>query len=151
MSYDNREDALLELFERIKANYIDLGLVSFKRTPTVPIDDEDMPCLFMMEGTDNIIEHSSKNNSGYPVRRALEVTLELVTAKSFDIKAAVKDLRRVVFTERGTDPAVFNAKLVPKGRVGFIQENRTDGPTGYGLPNILGMSLVLDLVYTDNL
>ena len=147
---DNREDSLLELYERIKVNREDLGLASFKRTPTVPIADTNMPCVVMLEGTDNIVAHSSKNSAGYPVRRALEVTLELITTKDTNIKTMLKDLRRIAFTERGTDPPAYSARLVPKERTGFIQESRTEGPTGYGLPNVLGMSLVLDLVYTDD-
>ncbi len=147
---DNREDALLELYERIKVNRVDLGLVSFKRTPTNPISDSDMPCVIMLEGVDNIIEHGTRNNSGYPVRRALEVTLELITTKDTAIKTTLRSLRKAVFTERGTDPPVYSARLVPNTRTGFISESRTEGPTGYGLPNVLGMSLVLDLVYTDD-
>ena len=148
---DNREDSLLELYERIKANRVDLGLNSFKRTPTNPIDSDEMSCVIMMEGIDNVIGHSSRNNSGYPVRRLLEVTLEIITAENHtDTKALLRNLRRVVFTERDTDPPIYNAKLLPNNRTGFIQENRTEGPTGYGLPGVLGMSLVLDLVYTDD-
>jgi hypothetical protein len=147
---DNREDSLLELYERIKANRTDLGLVSFKRTPTVPVDESEMPCLIMLEGTDSIIAHSSKNSSGYPVRRVLKVTLELIVTKDVAVKTLLKNLRRIVFTERGTDPPIYNARLLPSTRTGFIQETSTEGPTGYGLPNVLGMSLVLDLVYTDD-
>ena len=148
---NNREDSLLELYERIKDNRISLGLTSFKRTPTNPIQDSDMPCVIMLEGIDNIIEHSKRSNSGYPVKRALEVTLEIITSKSTDIKSLLRNLRKVVFTERGTDPPVYNARLISAERTGFIQEDRTEGPTGYGLPNILGMSLVLNLVYTDTM
>jgi len=150
MSYDNREDSLTELYERIKANRTELGLASFKQTPTEPIKDDDLPCVVMIEGVDNVIVHSSKNNAGYPVRRVLEVTLELITTKDTEIKTLLRDLRRIVFTERNTDPPVYNARLLPSGRTGSIQESRTEGPTGYGLPDILGMSLVLDLVYTDD-
>lgn len=148
---DNREDSLSELFERIKLNRVDLGLKTFKKTPTRPIGEEDLPCILQLEGTDSIINHSSKNNSGYPVKRVLEVTLEIITTKDTDIKETLRNLRRIVFTERGTDPPVYNSRLVPDNRTGFISENRTEGPTGYGLPNVLGMSLVLDLVYTDDI
>jgi hypothetical protein len=148
---NNREDGLLEIYERIKSNRTELGLTSFKRTPTEPINDKDMPCLIMLEGNDNIVTHSSKTNAGYPVRRALEVTLELITSKSTDIKAMLRNLRKVVFTERGSDPPFYNGRLCANDRTGFIQESRTEGPNGYGLPDVLGMRLVLDLVYTDEL
>ena len=148
---NNREDGLLEIYERIKSNRTELGLTSFKRTPTEPINDKDMPCLIMLEGNDNIVTHSSKTNAGYPVRRALEVTLELITSKSTDIKLMLRNLRKVVFTERGSDPPFYNGRLCANDRTGFIQESRTEGPNGYGLPDVLGMRLVLDLVYTDEL
>jgi len=147
---DNREDALLEIYERIKAKRTSLGLTSFKRTPTEPIVAKNMPCVFMLEGPDNIIEYSARDSMGYPVRRTLEITLELVTSNDVDIKSKLREIRRVVFAERNTDPPVYNPRLVPDGQVGFIQENRTEGPSGYGLQDVLGMSLVFDLVYTDN-
>ena len=148
---DNREDALLEIYERIKAKRTSLGLTSFKRTPTEPIVAKDMPCVFMLEGPDNIIEYSARDSMGYPVRRTLEVTLELVTSKDVNIKTKLRDLRKAVFAERDTDPFVYNPRLVPKGQTGFIQENRTEGPSGYGLQDIIGMSIVFDLIYTDEI
>jgi len=148
---NNREDALQEIYERIKVKRISLGLTSFKRTPTEPIVEKDMPCVFMLEGPDNIIEYSSRGNMGYPVRRTLEVTLELVTNSNIDIKSKLRDLRKAVFAERDIDPPVYNPRLVDVGQTGFISENRTEGPSGYGLQDILGMSLVLDLVYTDDI
>jgi len=141
----NRENGLLEIYERIKANRSGIGVLSFKRTPTAPIQEEDMPCIFMLEGTDNIIKHSSRGNTGYPVKRALEVTLEIVTNKEADIKTIYRKLRQYVFTSRVSGK--FDSRVANNS---FIHESRTDGPTGYGLPDILGMSLILDLVYVDN-
>ena len=149
MSEDNREDSLLEIYERIKVNKDLLGLVSFRRTPTEPVDAVNMPCVFMLEGADSIIEYSSRSSVGYPVRRTLEVTLELITTKDVDIKSKLRALRRAVFAERDSDPVAYNPRLLPKGRTGVINESRTEGPTGYGLQDVLGMNLVLDLVYTD--
>jgi hypothetical protein len=147
---NTREEALLEIYERIKEKRVSLGLTSFKRTPSKPIDDSQMPCVFMLEGIDRVIDYSSRNSVGYPLKRSLEVTLELVVKSSVDIKDKLRELRRVIFTERGTIPGVLNPKLVPEGKVGFIQENRTEGPTGYGIDDILGMDLVLDLIYIDD-
>lgn len=148
---NNREDALIEIYNRIKDKRLDLGLVSFKRTPTEPIDEPDLPCVFMLEGIDKIIDYSSRSNIGYPVKRSLEITIELVTTKSVDIKTKMRELRKIIFAERETDPFIYNPRLLPEGRVGFIQESRTEGPTGYGLKDILGMNLVLDLVYSDDI
>ena len=142
----NRENGLLEIYERIKAKRIELGLTSFKRTPTNPIKEPDMPCVFMMEGIDNIVKHSSRGNTGYPCTRALEVELEIVVNKSVDIMALYRQLRSVVFTSRDGS-GMKNARLSDGTS---IRENRTEGPTGYGLPDVKGMSLFLDMIYTDN-
>lgn len=142
----NRDKGLDEIYERIKANRITLGIKTFKRTPTTPVQNEDLPCIFMIEGVDNILEHSPRSKTGYPCKRALEVRLELVTDSSINIKQLYFDLRRIVFTQRDSNPVVFNPVIADNT---FINENRTEGPTGYGLPDILSMSLVLDLVYND--
>jgi hypothetical protein len=99
----------------------------------------------MSEGRDNIIEHSKRNKTGYPARRVLEVDLTLIVAKGTDIKTLYNQVRKVVFTERvnGTINPILAENI-------FINENRTEGPTGYGLPDVVGMVLTLDLVYTDN-
>lgn len=142
----NREDGLTEIYERLKANRIALGLTTFKRNPTSPATELDLPCILMAEGTDMVIEHSKRNKTGYPARRVLEVALEIIASKEVDIKQLFQDVRRVVFTERGSDPVKFTPVVAENT---FINENRTEGPTGYGLPDVIGMVLVLDLVYTD--
>jgi hypothetical protein len=143
----NREEALVQIYDRIKENRTILGLKSFKRTPTEPIIQADLPCIFMHEENDIIISHSARGGSGYPAKRVLEVVLELVVDKNTDIKLLYRNVRDVVFTVIGSDPKEYSAIVATNA---FINENRTEGPTGYGLPDILGMRLVLDLVYTDN-
>jgi len=145
----NRENALIEIYERIKENRDALGLKAFKRTPTAPIREEMLPCIFMSEDVDNIIEHSKRTKHGYPARRVLEVNLEIITSRGMDIKSLYNAVRRVVFTERGGDPntPIYNSVIAENT---FINENRTEGPTGYGLPDVIGMRLILDLVYTDD-
>lgn len=143
----NREDALVEIYNRIKSKRVSLGIKTFKRTPTEPIVQENLPCIFMLEELDTVITHSKRNATGYPARRVLEVVLELVTDKDTNIKTLYRDLRSTIFTVQDSDPPVYTPKLANES---FINENRTEGPTGYGLPDVLGMRLVLDLVYTDN-
>ncbi len=142
-----REAGLTEIYNRIKDNRTIIGVKSFKRTPTNPISESDMPCIFMLEGIDNIITPSTRNATGYPARRILEVIFELVTTEKTDIKTMYRAMRAAVFTQRGSDPVTFNPRLDENV---FIGENRTEGPIGYGLPDILAMRLILDLVYTDN-
>jgi len=143
----SREDALLEIYERIKADRTVLEVKTFKRTPTAPIQQADLPCIFMLEGIDKITKLSARGNTGYPAQRVLEVVIELVTTEKTDIKALYKLVRSTVFSVKGSNPKVYNSRLVDDA---FINENRTEGPIGYGLPDVLGMRLVLDLFYTDN-
>lgn len=143
----NRENALLEIYERLKENRISLGIATFKRIPTQPITEDDLPCIFMSEETDNVIEYSKRNKTGYPAKRVLEVGIEIIASREINIKQLYSDIRRVVFAKRGTDLTEFNPNLDSNT---FIHENRTEGPTGYGLPDVVGMRLVLDLVYIDN-
>lgn len=145
---ENRELGLLEIKERIKVARTALGLKTFKRTPTRPSQLGDLPCVFMLEGTDVIFKRASRGALGYPAHRSLEVIIELVVNKTVttDIKGLFKDLRKAVFTLRGSDPEEYTP-VVAKDT--FIQENRTEGPLGYGLPDIEVMRLVLDLIYID--
>lgn len=147
----NREDGLVEIYERIKARRSELNLITFKRTPTTPIRKEKLPCIFMSEDVDNVIEHSKRNKTGYPARRVLEVSLEIIVSKDVDIKQLYFDVRRAVFMDKEAvwaDNAPISFTPVLAKNI-FINENRTEGPTGYGLPDVIGMRLVLDLIYTD--
>lgn len=143
-----REDGLVEIYERIKEGRIALGIKTFRQTPTSPVREEDLPCVFMSEDVDNIVERSQRSPTGYPAKRVLEVIIEIVVDKSTNIKTLYAGLRRVIFMKRGTaDDPVYDPIVADPA---FINENRTEGPIGYGLPDVLGMRLVLDLVYTDN-
>ena len=144
---DNRETGLQVIFERIQAKRHALGLVSFKRTPTSPSEIEDLPCVFMIEGTDQIQKPSSRGHLGYPAQRLFEVTLELVVNKRVsNVRELAKALRKVVFTEKDSDPEVYSAIL---GDQMFLQEDRTEGPIGYGLPDIQVIRVVFDLKDLD--
>lgn len=147
-----REEGLLEIYERIKIRRINLGLNTFKRTPTVPVRQEMFPCIFMSEGVDNVIDHSKRNKTGYPAKRVLEVALEIIVSADADIKRLYFDVRKAVFMDKNAvweenKPSAFSP-IIAKNT--FINENRTEGPDGFGLPDAVGMRLVLDLIYTDN-
>jgi len=145
----NKENGLLEIYERIKADRILLGIKTFKRTPTSPVELPDLPCVFMLEDIDNIVKSSSRRHFGYPCQRAAEIPIELIVSKSVDIKTLFLNLRKTIFRDRSSTviEPIYNAIIANNV---FIQENRTEGPTGYGLPDIKAMRLVLDLVYTDD-
>jgi len=135
-----REEGLLELYKRVKDEREALGLMAFKRTPTMPINEDKLPCVFMIEGPDEITKYASRGQTGYPVDRVLEVTFELVSNRDLDIKTLY----------RGVRSAIFVGGIVVADKSTFIREIRTEGPTGYGLPDVTGMRLVLALRYTDD-
>ncbi len=145
----NRENGLIEIYERIKVRKDNLGLKSFKRIPTFPVRKDMLPCVFMHEGVDTILEHSKRNKIGYPAKRILEVTIEIISIRESDIKSLYSDVRKAVFLDKNSNwnnSLLFNSIITENT---FINENRTEGPIGYRLPDIIGMSLILDLVYTD--
>lgn len=141
----HRETALDELAQRITDAKDTLGLKGFRRTPTRPIDENYLPCIFMIEGNDQITEHSSRVSAGYPSKRVLEVIFEIVVHKSkTDIKQLYRDVRSVVLKSNE-----HRGNVLADGTA-FLLEIRTEGPTGYGLPDVSGMSLVLAMSYTDD-
>lgn len=145
---DKRELGLEEIFDRVKVKKDDLGVVAFHRTPTNPVNEDNMPCVIMHEGDDYIIKAASRNNHGYPATRLLEVILEVIV-KDGDARALTRQIRGVVFSEKNVTPQVINPHLIPGDKTTFIRESHTEGPSGYGLPGLLGMRLVLELIYID--
>lgn len=144
---DKRDQSLIELKERLRLRKDEIGIVSFKETPSGEISPDKLPCVLMEEGVDSIIEHSGRKKSGYPARRILEVSFEcIVNSKSVSPRNFCKDVRRCLFLEKGSDTQIN----INVAELSFIKENRMEGPFGYGLPNINGMKLILDLIYIDD-
>ena len=92
-----REDGLQTIYDRIYASRVTLGLQGFKRSPTKPIDEGFLPCIFMVEDIDEIIGYSARGSTGYPCKRMLEVVLEMITDRDTNIKQLYTDVRSVVF------------------------------------------------------
>ncbi len=132
-----RELALTEIYDRIAADRVTLGINSFKRAPATPLDPDKLPCVTMIEGVDEVIKVNSRGSSIYPARRVMQIVLELSTSSDTDIKTLYSSVRNTVL---GTSQVALNT---------FISELRTEGPAGYEIPNTQGMRLVLALVYTD--
>ena len=132
---EKRELGLVEIKARIAAKRVALGLATFKRTPTRPAQLGDLPCVFMLEGVDDIFKRASRNQFGYPLHRSLEVVIELVVNKTIttDIKNLFRDLRKSTFTIIDSDPVEYSPIVADNV---FIRESRTEGPIGYGLPDI---------------
>lgn len=134
-----REEAVIEIYNRLYAERESLGLKSIKRTPTKPIDEKYLPCIFISEGVDDIVQHSSRGNTWYPCKRVLEVTLEMVAGRDTDISKLYRDVRS----------ALFKGGIILADDNTFFVEVRTEGPTGYGLPDVIGIDLVVAVNYTD--
>ena len=133
-----REQGLQVLFERVKAARTTLGIKTFRRSPTAPVEEKDFLCVFMVEGVDRIMTPASRSISGYPARRELEVTFEFINTASFDIRGFYSRFRRVVLSDAILLEGVY------------VRETRAIGPQGYRTPNVSGMQLVLSLTYMDN-
>ncbi len=52
----NREAALVEIYNRIAADRVTLGINSCYRAPTPPLDPKKFPCISMLEGSDEVIK-----------------------------------------------------------------------------------------------
>jgi hypothetical protein len=135
---DNRELGLQVLFNRVKDNRLALGVKTFRRSPTTAVTEEELLCVFMLEGIDRIMKPNSRNWLGYPARRELEVGFELINVDTFDIRAFYSRFRAVVLSTPTLAPEVM------------VREIRAVGPTSYRTPNIIGMQMVLLMNYIDN-
>lgn len=144
---DSRELGLVEVYERIKAKRSEIGLLTFKRTPTKPLDPKNTPLCVMLEDEDNIIKRSSRGVSPYPAVRRLEVHLEIICNETtHQVKPMYSLLRKAVFTNRDAINPQIDFR-VAKGVT--VSESRSEGPYPYGVPNLIGMRLILNLEYTD--
>ena len=134
---EKREEGLVEIFNRIKDRRTELSLQQFRRTPTTTLDK--VPMCIMLEGIDEIIKKPTNKKLPYPCVRNVEVILELsVNEKTHDIRSLIPVLRNIVFKN--------GIEVAPQV---LIEELRTEGPFGYGVPDILGMRLILGMIYTD--
>lgn len=147
---DERDQALAEIKERLRSRKDLIGINYLKEVPSGELDPNKVPAVLIIEGSDSILKSSGRSSSGYPAKRVLEVTFEcIVNSKTISARTFCKEIRKAVFYDRyveGVEDRI-NTKIVDNV---FIAENKTEGPFGYGLPNINGMRLIIDLVYNDN-
>lgn len=142
---DLREAGIAELIARLKARKAELGIVKFIETPSGEVDPEKVPAVLLQEGIDQIDKYSNRGKSGYPAARILEVVFEcVVDSRVTSARTFCKNVRRALFLDKSED--VINVMLTSEV---FIRETMMEGPFGYGLPNINGIKLVLNLHYTD--
>ena len=146
------ELAKQEIFNRLKAAKDEIGLKSFKETPTEQGKVEEIPLCNMLYGLDTIEKRSSRSASptrkGAGDKRSCEVILELIAFKkdggSYPLYKAV---RKVVLAD------IFPVKDVNGNpdQETYMLEDRTEGPVGYGLPGVDAMIFVIKVMYTDEI
>lgn len=135
-----RKEILDVLIERIKQNRSTLHVKTLKHNPTSPFISTDLPGVFLYEGVDNILKYSSGTPLGYPVFRECEITLEIITDSRYDLLTMYRGVRSVV----------LNSDLPSLQKGSLLREKFSEGPTGYGVPDVLGMRLVMSLTYSDD-
>lgn len=134
---EKRELGLTVLYNRIKDAKDVLGIKTFRRTPSNPVKEADLLCIFMLEQIDRITKFSTRGYAGYPAFRNIEIVFEIISLDSFDIRAFYSDFREVVLS----DPVLIEGCIV--------RETKAAGPYSQGTPNILGMQLVCEMTYMD--
>lgn len=134
---------------RIAAVRANAGLKSFLYIPNERIKVENIPCVSMFFGVDKIIKRSSRTAS--PSRldskniRSAEIILEIVTNNSVQIEDIYKKVWDAVFID------IYPLTL-ENGNVDtsvYIEEERTEGPVGYGLPDTQAVLFVFNLIYPE--
>lgn len=139
--------AVAEIKKRIADVRVALGIKTFRQNVSTPLKQEELNVVLLLEGIDEVVEKSARGARGLPYKRLLEVILEIIILKTptSDIYKICHDLREVVLV----DP--FPVKVGGKAdATTFISELRVEGPSGYGLPDVEGIRLVLGLNYIDD-
>lgn len=140
--------ALAEIKRRIAAAKTALGIKTFRHNVRTPILKEDLVALLVFDGIDEIVEKSARNATGYPQKRIMEVALEIIhlADPAVSIYQRYNDLRAVVLV----DPWPVKLENGSPDGMTMLSELRAEGPSGYGLPDVEGIRLILGLSYTDD-
>ena len=131
-----REDIVNEIKSILTAENASLGFETFIHYPTVAAREEDIPCLFIFEGTDLVTKPSSRSKLGYPAMRSLEIVFEILDSPD-NILSKVRAVR---------DTVLANGDAYPQASV---TEKKIEGPMGCGIPNVVICRLVLSASYKD--
>lgn len=131
---DNREAAIVEIEQRVRAAIPSHAF--FKRCPTAKPPQGRYPAIFILEGDDKVVSRSSNSWNGYPLRRELDVTVEIWCAEGAGIKEMIKQARNGIFEDK-----------LPAGAT--AKETKTYGPFNSGMPGVEAMQLTVAVSYTD--
>jgi len=135
---DNREIGLVEVLERCQTLLTTIPLKNVFRVPNKQIDQDDMPCVLLLESEDVVTKRSTTNFIGYPCARNMQVIIECWDLISGDAKNIKNE--------------VLKAVLADKGKLGtgrLIREVKLLGPINFNIPNIEGFRVILEMTYND--
>jgi hypothetical protein len=133
-----RQEALDAIRLSITNAKEDIGLNTFRwAEDTTAIKADELPCIFLGVGDDPITGYSNRGYLGYPATRMAQVIVELVVESGTDLKTMFEKLRKAILENYQTSDT------------SAIRELRTIGPTGYNVPGVKGVSLILGLRYID--
>jgi hypothetical protein len=116
-----------------------IGLKTFKWAAEDPsIDPDELCCVFLGVGADEIKKRSNRGHLGYPAAREAHIVIELVVNTGDPIEIMFQALRKAVLT---------NYQI---SDTSMIREIKSIGPIGYNVPGVKGASLILGLDYIDS-
>ena len=137
-------DAAKEIKRRISEIRVDAGLKTFVEVPTEQAKIEQLPLCNMVYGVDKIVKKSSRSASpsraGMPNIRSAEIILEMIAPKSANVSEICKKVR---------DAVLVDIHPITGDPLTYMEEDRTEGPVGYGLPNVEAIILVIILIYPE--
>jgi hypothetical protein len=136
--------AAQEIKRRISTIRVSAGLKTFCEVPTEQAKVEQLPLCNMVYGVDKIVKRSTRSASpsraGMPNVRSAEIMLELIAPKSSNVVEIAKKVR---------DAVLSDIHPITNDSLTYMEEDRTEGPVGYGLPNIEAIILVIILIYPE--
>lgn len=135
---EQRQLGMDEIVKRCEPLYNSLNLKNLLLLPDRAVDKDDMPCILILEGDDLIDNRSGRNYLGYPCSRILNVIIECWDFSNGNIYNMYKGVREAVLVNKG---------ILLKGVV--LREDKCVGPYNLGIPNILGMRVVFNMLYKD--
>jgi len=136
---EKREAGIQEIIKRLNPLYNSLKLKTIMRAPSRSIDENDIPCILVMEGDDSIFKRIQRNNLGYPCKRSLQIVVECWDyATPGDVRNIIEEARKRVLESNG---------VLVKGIT--ILEQKMVGPYNMAIPKLLGMRIIFEMYYDD--
>jgi len=139
----NRILGTQEIYRRLSLVKASYPLTKLLLTPDQPITATvDAPGALILEAEDSIVERAYKTFLGYPVKRQLEVVVELWDRTTGNIRTLYSACRQAILVQ----PNVQNGVLLQNV---FVREEKTYGPFNLGNPGVLGFRVVFIMNYYD--